>query len=191
MALRSGAARPRSVRGRTPSRRSPRPRREGRRVPRSSSRWSPRPTTRCWRSTRRRGAHRRGAQAAIRRADHRLAGHPVLCGFRRSRTRACSPCSTPSSTCPRRWTCRRPSATPRQRRSGRGRRKPFDDEPFGLAFKVAAHPFFGKLTFVRVYSGLGRLRRPGDQLHQRARRSVGMFQMHANKRSRSPACRRR
>src|SRR5690606_17756170 len=28
------------------------------------------------------------------------------------------------------------------------------DEPFSaLAFKVAAHPFFGKLTYVRVYSG--------------------------------------
>ncbi|MGO1569139.1 MAG: elongation factor G, partial [Brachybacterium sp.] len=33
-------------------------------------------------------------------------------------------------------------------------RKPEWDEPFsGLAFKVAAHPFFGSLTYVRVYSG--------------------------------------
>src|SRR5690606_15426100 len=33
-------------------------------------------------------------------------------------------------------------------------RKPSEDEPFsGLAFKVAVHPFFGKLTYVRVYSG--------------------------------------
>ncbi len=33
-------------------------------------------------------------------------------------------------------------------------RKPSKDEPFSaLAFKIAAHPFFGKLTFVRVYSG--------------------------------------
>ena len=33
-------------------------------------------------------------------------------------------------------------------------RKPSLDEPFSaLAFKVAAHPFFGKLTYVRVYSG--------------------------------------
>src|SRR3979490_2991316 len=33
-------------------------------------------------------------------------------------------------------------------------RKPSTDEPFSaLAFKVATHPFFGKLTYVRVYSG--------------------------------------
>lgn len=33
-------------------------------------------------------------------------------------------------------------------------RKPSADEPFSaLAFKIAAHPFFGQLTFVRVYSG--------------------------------------
>src|SRR5699024_1244377 len=33
-------------------------------------------------------------------------------------------------------------------------RKPSKDEPFSaLAFKVAVHPFFGKLTYVRVYSG--------------------------------------
>ena len=34
-------------------------------------------------------------------------------------------------------------------------RKPSVDDPFAaLAFKIAVHPFFGKLTFVRVYSGL-------------------------------------
>ena len=33
-------------------------------------------------------------------------------------------------------------------------RKPSVDEPFSaLAFKIAAHPFFGTLTFIRVYSG--------------------------------------
>lgn len=33
-------------------------------------------------------------------------------------------------------------------------RKPSIDEPFSaLAFKIAAHPFFGKLTYIRVYSG--------------------------------------
>lgn len=33
-------------------------------------------------------------------------------------------------------------------------RKPSTSEPFSaLAFKVATHPFFGKLTYVRVYSG--------------------------------------
>ncbi|KIT90229.1 elongation factor G, partial [Staphylococcus aureus] len=33
-------------------------------------------------------------------------------------------------------------------------RKPSLDEPFSaLAFKIAAHPFFGTLTYIRVYSG--------------------------------------
>src|SRR5690606_15624249 len=33
-------------------------------------------------------------------------------------------------------------------------RKPSADEPFSaLAFKIAVHPFFGKLTYIRVYSG--------------------------------------
>ena len=33
-------------------------------------------------------------------------------------------------------------------------RKPDENEPFAaLAFKVAVHPFYGKLTYVRVYSG--------------------------------------
>ena len=46
-------------------------------------------------------------------------------------------------------------------------RKPDAKEPFSaLAFKVASHPFFGKLTYVRVYSGAVRLRCPGHQLDQ-------------------------
>ena len=33
-------------------------------------------------------------------------------------------------------------------------RKASEDEPFSaLAFKIAVHPFYGKLTFIRVYSG--------------------------------------
>ena len=33
-------------------------------------------------------------------------------------------------------------------------RKPSFDEPFAaLAFKVMTHPFFGRLTYIRVYSG--------------------------------------
>src|SRR5690606_38142691 len=33
-------------------------------------------------------------------------------------------------------------------------RRPDASEPFAaLAFKVAVHPFFGRLTYVRVYSG--------------------------------------
>ncbi|WJY91274.1 Elongation factor G [Corynebacterium faecale] len=62
-------------------------------------------------------------------------------------------------------------------------RKPSDDEPLSaLAFKIAAHPFFGKLTFVRVYSGKVE---PGEQVlnsTKNKKERVGkLFQMHANK----------
>ncbi|MFT3661246.1 MAG: elongation factor G [Gordonia sp. (in: high G+C Gram-positive bacteria)] len=62
-------------------------------------------------------------------------------------------------------------------------RKPSKDEPFSaLAFKIAAHPFFGKLTFVRVYSGKVD---PGTQVMNATKgkkeRIGKLFQMHANK----------
>ena len=57
------------------------------------------------------------------------------------------------------------------------------DEPFsGLAFKVAAHPFFGSLTYVRVYSGQVQ---QGMQILNATtgkKERVGkLFQMHSNK----------
>lgn len=62
-------------------------------------------------------------------------------------------------------------------------RKPSKEEPFSaLAFKIASHPFFGKLTFVRVYSG--RID-PGAQVMNATKgkkeRIGKLFQMHANK----------
>jgi len=62
-------------------------------------------------------------------------------------------------------------------------RKPSKDEPFAaLAFKIAVHPFFGELTFVRVYSG--RID-PSTQVMNATKgkkERVGkLFQMHANK----------
>ncbi|WP_068159520.1 elongation factor G [Rhodococcus phenolicus] len=62
-------------------------------------------------------------------------------------------------------------------------RKPSKEEPFSaLAFKIAAHPFFGKLTFVRVYSGRVE---PGSQVLNATKgkkeRIGKLFQMHANK----------
>ncbi|KRE35850.1 elongation factor G [Janibacter sp. Soil728] len=62
-------------------------------------------------------------------------------------------------------------------------RKPSTDEPFSaLAFKIASHPFFGTLTFIRVYSG--RLD-PGTQVLNSTKgkkeRIGKLFQMHANK----------
>lgn len=63
------------------------------------------------------------------------------------------------------------------------RRKPSSEEPFsGLAFKIAAHPFFGQLTFVRVYSGRVE---PGNEVLNstkgKKQRIGKIFQMHANK----------
>lgn len=62
-------------------------------------------------------------------------------------------------------------------------RKPRLDEPFSaLAFKIAAHPFFGTLTYIRVYSGKIK---SGDQIlnatKQRQERVSKVFQMHSNK----------
>ncbi len=62
-------------------------------------------------------------------------------------------------------------------------RNPNTDEPFsGLAFKVATHPFFGKLTYVRVYSGTVE---SGSQVINATKgkkeRLGKLFQMHSNK----------
>ena len=62
-------------------------------------------------------------------------------------------------------------------------RAPSVDEPFSaLAFKIAAHPFFGSLTFIRVYSG--RIAAGTQVLNStkgRKERVGKLFQMHANK----------
>ena len=62
-------------------------------------------------------------------------------------------------------------------------RRPSEDEPFsGLAFKVAVHPFFGKLTYVRVYSGTAAQGAQILNATKGKRERVGkMFQMHSNK----------
>jgi elongation factor G len=57
------------------------------------------------------------------------------------------------------------------------------DAPFAaLAFKVMTHPFFGRLTYIRVYSGSAN---QGDQVinstKDRKERIGKLFQMHANK----------
>ncbi|MDO5671433.1 MAG: elongation factor G [Actinomycetaceae bacterium] len=61
-------------------------------------------------------------------------------------------------------------------------RKPSEDEPFAaLAFKIAAHPFFGKLTYVRVYSGTLDAGAQVQNSTKGKRERVGkMFQMHSN-----------
>ncbi|WP_436492401.1 elongation factor G [Actinokineospora sp. HUAS TT18] len=62
-------------------------------------------------------------------------------------------------------------------------RAPNTDEPFSaLAFKIAAHPFFGKLTYVRVYSGkLASGSQVINSTKDRKERIGKLFQMHANK----------
>ncbi len=67
-------------------------------------------------------------------------------------------------------------------------RQPSDDEPLSiLAFKVAADPHLGKLTFVRIYSGV---LNAGSQVLNatkgRKERIGKIYQMHANKREEIP-----
>ncbi|KQP57669.1 elongation factor G [Agreia sp. Leaf283] len=62
-------------------------------------------------------------------------------------------------------------------------RHPDANEPFtALAFKVAVHPFFGRLTYIRVYSG--QLESGGQIMNStkgKKERIGKIFQMHANK----------
>ena len=62
-------------------------------------------------------------------------------------------------------------------------RKPSSDEPFSaLAFKVAVHPFFGRLTYVRVYSGSIESGAAVVNSTKDKKERIGkIFQMHANK----------
>jgi translation elongation factor EF-G len=62
-------------------------------------------------------------------------------------------------------------------------REPSKDAPFSaLAFKVASHPFFGTLTFIRVYSGrIAAGSAVVNSTKGRKERVGKLFQMHANK----------
>ncbi|UWW10142.1 elongation factor G [Mycolicibacterium brumae] len=62
-------------------------------------------------------------------------------------------------------------------------RKPSIDEPFSaLAFKIAVHPFFGKLTYIRVYSGkVDSGSSVVNSTKGKKERLGKLFQMHANK----------
>lgn len=97
----------------------------------------------------------------------------------------CSRYSTPSSI-----TCRPPTDVPAISGFKPGdesvelERRPCDDEPLSiLAFKIASDPHLGKLTFVRVYSGV---LHAGDQVLNATKgkkeRIGKIYQMHANKR---------
>ena len=62
-------------------------------------------------------------------------------------------------------------------------RKPSPEEPFSaLAFKVVSHPFFGRLTYVRVYSGnLDSGAAIVNSTKGKKERIGKLFQMHSNK----------
>ncbi|USX50676.1 elongation factor G [Lentzea sp. HUAS12] len=62
-------------------------------------------------------------------------------------------------------------------------RKASSEEPFSaLAFKIAVHPFFGKLTYIRVYSGkVASGTQVVNATKDRKERIGKIFQMHANK----------
>ncbi|MFE7505492.1 elongation factor G [Promicromonospora sp. NPDC057488] len=62
-------------------------------------------------------------------------------------------------------------------------RRPEESEPFSaLAFKVATHPFFGKLTYVRVYSGkVAQGAQVQNSTKGKKERIGKLFQMHSNK----------
>lgn len=68
-------------------------------------------------------------------------------------------------------------------------RKPSADEPFAaLAFKIAVHPFFGKLTYVRVYSGKVDSGAQVINATKGKKERLGkLFQMHANKENPVPS----
>lgn len=62
-------------------------------------------------------------------------------------------------------------------------RKASADEPFAaLAFKVAAHPFYGQLTYTRVYSGVVAQGQQVLNSTKGKKERIGkLFQMHSNK----------
>jgi elongation factor G len=62
-------------------------------------------------------------------------------------------------------------------------RRPSTDEPFSaLAFKIMTHPFFGKLTYIRVYSGrIASGTQVINSTKDRKERIGKLFQMHSNK----------
>ncbi|MBB3662156.1 MULTISPECIES: elongation factor G [Prauserella salsuginis group] len=62
-------------------------------------------------------------------------------------------------------------------------RKPSTQEPFAaLVSKIAVHPFYGKLTYIRVYSGkVGSGTQVMNATRERKERIGKIFQMHSNK----------
>ena len=137
----------------------------GRRVPRRADRRPSPASTRT--SSRSSSARRRSPSTSCASPSARPPSPARSCPSSTappSRTRACSRCSTPSSTtCRRRSTCRR-SQGMNLKGDETLERKADDNEPFAaLAFKIMTDPHVGKLTYFRVYSRHARQGRPGPQ----------------------------
>ncbi len=136
-----------------------------------------------------RGDLRRGHQGRHPPGHHRRQGQPGAAPAPRSRTRASSRCSTRSIDLPA------VAAGHPGHRGHRDRRRDADvaqavdlGEPFsGLAFKIQTDKHLGKLTYVRIYSGV---LESGSQVvnstKDRKERIGKIYQMHANKREELP-----
>ena len=127
--------------------------------------------------------------AAIRRATLASAINPVL-SAPRSRTRACSPCSTRSSpTFPPRSTSRPSRATRSATRTRSSSVTRTPTEPFSaLAFKIMSDQHLGSLTYIRIYSGtLETGTQVVNSVKGKKERIGKIYQMHANKREERPS----
>ena len=131
----------------------------------------------------------RRLKAGIRRATIAEQAQPGPAAARRSRTRASSPCSTRSST-----SCPRPLDVPAIEGTALDGetevlRHADRDEPFSaLAFKIQTDQHLGKLTYVRVYSGVLDAGSPVlNSTKDRKERIGKIYQMHANKREERPS----
>jgi elongation factor G len=109
--------------------------------------------------------------------------YPVLCGSA-FKNKGVQPDARRGHRLPAVAARRAPDGGPRRARRGEDpHRAPITDEPFSaLAFKVASHPFFGKLTYVRVYSGKVATGAQVINSTKGKKERIGkLFQMHANK----------
>ena len=120
----------------------------------------------------RRGAGPEEVRGRPAGGDHRRAPSFRCCAARRTATRACSRCSTRSST-----TCRRPlDLPPVSARSGRLEResqRPADDAGPWLPWlsRSATDPYVGRLVYLRLYSGTPAQGRQSCQRRRGAARS--------------------
>ncbi len=116
---------------------------------------------------------RKRSVAGVRKLTIAKEAYPGASAVPPSRTRAFSRCWTALST-----TCRAPEDVPAIKSASslamspsRSTVNPAKSDPFAaLVFKISTHPFYGKLVFVRVYSGSVM---PGDTVLDSTKRQEG------------------